>query len=107
MRTIYKYPFKISSRFTLGLPYGSNIISAGIQGSLPVLWAEVDPEQREITRHLAVIGTGHQLPENATFIATFQDPPFVWHLYELDQQRMTVCSFWFPTSSASWIAVAP
>lgn len=33
-----------------------------------------------------VYGTGHDIPEGASYLASCQQPPFVWHLYTIDKR---------------------
>lgn len=91
MRTIFKYPFEIEDEFRLELPFGAKFLSAEIQqngGGLgqPTMWAEVESDNTTSPRYFAIRGTGHALDfgRPAFFLATFQQGPFVWHLFELD-----------------------
>jgi hypothetical protein len=86
MKTIYKYPFPIEDTFTLGLPEGAQILKAACQGGQPCIWALVtpgDPLQSEVFH---IFGTGHPIHEDlldrVDFIDTFQQGPFVWHLFQ-------------------------
>lgn len=81
---IWKYPFEIADRFVLQLPQGARVLSVELQDEQPCLWAMVNAESTEELRRFALVGTGHLLPNGiSTYIATFQQPPFVWHLFEL------------------------
>ena len=81
---IWKYPFEITDLFDLLLPLGARVLSVGMQGEQPCLWAMVEPSNTPEARSFAVVGTGHPLPSGtATYLDTFQQPPFVWHLFEL------------------------
>lgn len=85
MKTIYKYPlqnFSLNGEGVLALPRGAKIISAGRQGSIQCIWALVDTELPLEPRQLCVICTGQNIPNNLAHIASWQDPPFVWHLFE-------------------------
>lgn len=82
MKTVFKYPIPISSRFILDLPRGATILTAQDQGGNAQLWAEVEPEAPKVTRYLSIVGTGHEVLGNSKYICTFQQEPFVWHLYE-------------------------
>jgi hypothetical protein len=88
MTTIYKYPFPIVPSFTLSLPRGHRILSAEMQGDQPCLWALVDPAAPKVTENFRLVCTGHPIPEfdNGVplgHVATFQMPPFVWHLFRV------------------------
>lgn len=85
MRTIYKYPLGITDEFWLSLPKDAEILHIGVQEGMPMLWAIVDPEAVWDSRRLLVVGTGHLLPDGAsklTHVSTFQEGPFVWHVFE-------------------------
>lgn len=48
-------------------------------------WAEHDPGAPEVKRSFQVFGTGHPLPEGATWVGTCPRTQLglVWHLYEV------------------------
>jgi hypothetical protein len=97
VKTIYKYPFRISNGFALDLPEGAKILTVQVQDSIPCLWAEVEvhdpgksigqfsqePYQIE-RRSFRIFGTGHQIPPllNLEYIGTVQINGLVWHIYE-------------------------
>lgn len=88
MRTIWKYEFPITDRFTLELPYQHKILAAFVQRPndgpgkrTACLWVEVDPDNLTIPTKFTVVGTGDPVPEGYEWVATFQDNPFIWHLY--------------------------
>ena len=80
--TIWKYPFAIDDEFDLSLPFGARILMVEVQGGGPCLWALVDAENAEEVRRFSIVGTGHPAPARG-YIDTFQQPPFVWHLFEI------------------------
>jgi len=84
---IYKYPIPVQERFTLDLPDDSHILTVQVQDGRPMAWAWVDPNAKVYPRHFAIIGTGQDIPEdviNASYVGTFQMPPYVWHLFEVE-----------------------
>ena len=84
MQTIYKYPFEVKNEFTLAMPEGAQVLTVQLQGETPCIWAMVDHDTPMIERTFAVFGTGHPLPKKKSmYISTFQQPPFVWHLFEV------------------------
>lgn len=86
MRTIWKYP--IGESFTLSMPTGARVVHAERQGQTLCLWAEVETTAAPAERTFEVVGTGHPIPAGAVHVHTWQDPPYVWHLYEvLAEQR--------------------
>lgn len=85
MRTIYKYPFEIGQGgdASIQMPEGATIRRVVVQHDTPTIWAEVDTGAKLVVRNLRVYGTGHPIPAGAVYVGTWDDKPFVWHLYEL------------------------
>ncbi len=82
-QSVFKYPFQIENSFDLKLPKGAKILSAQIQDHVPCLWALVNIAGPREVRKFRLYGTGHPISENnLEHVATFQMPPFVWHLFE-------------------------
>jgi hypothetical protein len=92
MLTIYKYPFQIADRFELTLPTDRKVLHADVQpGTGPCLWVMVNPHSAEEVVTFHVFGTGMEIdPEEVgknEFVSTFQQPPFVWHLFRKITER--------------------
>lgn len=83
-KTIWKFPFQIIDGFQLEMPKGSHIVLVEPQEEQPCIWAEVDSEAPMELRTFLLFGTGHAVVNSdfASHVASFQQPPFVWHLYE-------------------------
>jgi len=90
MRTVWKFPVDMltldaEDRAEVVLPKGARIIHADHQAmtgeAIVMLWAEVEPTGEEERRAVWVIGTGGQVPDGAEHVVTYQQPPFVWHVY--------------------------
>lgn len=80
---IFKYPVEIGE-FSHQMPVGAKILTAALQNGEPQMWAIVDKSQPVEERKFQVIGTGHEFDlSDKRFISTFQQGPFVWHLFEL------------------------
>ena len=81
---IYKYPFKVVPSFSLKMEAPAEILHVEAQGGTPCMWVRVYPHCGEfITRRFHLFGTGdHFNPVNLSHVATFQQPPFVWHVFE-------------------------
>lgn len=88
-KTIYKYPVQLGSN-TLQMPLHSQILTAQLQYGVITIWAIVDEsEMTKEDRNVVVFGTGHPLPVKADvkyWIATVQQDPYVWHLFEFARQ---------------------
>ena len=83
MKTIWKYPLDLlDGQQVLKMPKGAKILSIDIQGGLPTLWAEVDPEANPEARYFQVHGTGHPISNGSAFVGSAVGVPFVWHIYE-------------------------
>lgn len=87
MKTVWKFPFTLQDNVTIRMPAQARILHAEVQGETPCLWALVDPGGPADIRHFRIIGTGHPIPdvdmEQLSFVTTFQQAPFVWHLFEV------------------------
>lgn len=65
------------------MPIGAKILSVQSQRERGMIWALVDPNAEDEPRHFAIVGTDETFDEtDMTYIGTFQDSPFVWHLFE-------------------------
>ena len=85
------------------MPVTSHIVKVDMQKDKPCIWAIVNIDSPLKDRRFAVFGTGHRIPggplmigtnrkdvevqqSNGTklrYIDTIQQPPFVWHLFEV------------------------
>lgn len=85
-KTIWKFPLPLMDFPAVTMPANAEILAAQMQGSAPCLWALVDPDAPMETRLFAIVGTGHPATDRVLFenyIATVQDGPFVWHIFEV------------------------
>lgn len=82
MRTIYKYPIKITGVQEIRLPLG-RVLHVGLDPTgQPCIWAEVDTDCSPIVMPVYIVGTGNPMPEHPTdHIGSFVMGPFVWHVY--------------------------
>jgi len=81
MKTIHKY--EVFDALGLMLPCDAKVLTVQMQGDTPVMWVELTPQFGVMQRQFRVYGTGQQIPDDAEYLATWQQPPFVWHLYEV------------------------
>lgn len=65
------------------MPRGAQIIRVAEQGLNTCLWAIVDPAAPLETREFQVFRTGGALPLDAIYVGTWDEHPFVWHLFEI------------------------
>lgn len=82
-KTIYKYHVNMGP-FIQALPKGAEVLCAQMQNGNPHIWVLLDPDAEKEERMFTIIGTGEQgAPPKSQYIGTLQDPPFVWHLFEI------------------------
>lgn len=79
----YKLPFIINEIFQINLPEDAGILSFQFQNDNPFIWAIIDKQKAIISQEFLIMGTGHDFPEDfiGKFVGTWQDNPFVWHLF--------------------------
>ncbi len=84
MSTVYKYPFQVDDDVRIDMPIGAEILLIETQNGVPTIWAQVNPKATYVTRRFRVVGTGHPFEsDRVKHVGSFQQPPFVWHLYEV------------------------
>jgi hypothetical protein len=85
--TIYKYEFAIDDRVTISLPKSHRILKVEKQYNQDpgraCLWVLVDTESRMEENAFRIYGTGHPIDrmDIQDHVATWQAPPFVWHMF--------------------------
>ncbi len=86
MKSIWKYPLELIDVQLIGMPKDAEILAAQMQNGVACLWALVTPDAPKHLRAIEIHGTGNPFDEHVgvsrKFIATFQQPPFVWHVFE-------------------------
>ncbi len=88
-RQVWKFPVEFSARFSLPLPKGAEVLHFDMQGTMPTLWALVDPEAEIAPRDFFLRGTGHDIPSPEDLplkhIGTCLEDGgrLVWHLFEV------------------------
>ena len=85
MRTLWKFPVTglHGEPVVLEMPRGATVVRFAMQCGQPTLWAEVDPDQECERREFAVLGTGHPIADGAAYVGSWEQGPFVWHLYDM------------------------
>lgn len=87
MLKIFKYqvPFADEGSFSLDLPEGAKILTVQTQREQPQIWALVDPDKPAETRNFLSFATGSPIRENIenlSYIGTYQERTYVWHIFE-------------------------
>jgi len=83
MKTIYKYPIKITDQQDIIMPQGAEVIQAGLdpQGT-PCVWAMVDTRNEPEPMSILVYGTGNpMLFDPLRHVGSFVRGPYVWHVF--------------------------
>jgi hypothetical protein len=85
MKTIWKFTLALTDSQRIEMPEETEILTVQLQGETIQLWAVVDlhePAKTEM-RTFEIHGTGNPISDGMReYIGTFQQPPFVWHVFE-------------------------
>ena len=79
-RTVWKY--NISQSLLLDIPKHAKALAVQIQNDEICIWFEVDMSEETERREFVIHATGDIIDERERYIATVQDCPWVWHVYE-------------------------
>ncbi len=60
-KIIWKFPLESTGNQTILMPIGAKILHIETQGTLPCIWALVDPKKQKEPRHIEIYGTGHEI----------------------------------------------
>lgn len=82
MKTIWKFPIRLTDEQLVTMPRDSAALSCQMQDGQLCLWAFVESDAPMETRTVRIVGTGHPLDEGGEqFIDTVQDGRLVWHVF--------------------------
>ncbi len=85
MKTIWKFPMP-APRCVIDMPAGAQVIRVSRQPPSNIcIWAIVESDNATEKRLFAAVGTGHAIPLDGRYLGTWDDGPFVWHLFEPSQ----------------------
>lgn len=90
---IFKYPIPNESEeviFSLEIPEGSDILRVGLDPQEQAcIWCLVSEQLDAERRYFRVVATGEQIVsmKNKRYIGTWNEGPFVWHLFELFKEE--------------------
>jgi hypothetical protein len=82
MQTIWKYPVPLTDTFTLNMPREATPLHVDTQRGDPCLWVLADTTAPNEERRFHLVGTGQEVPRDTFYVGTFQQGPFVWHVWE-------------------------
>lgn len=86
MKSVWKYPIKITDEQQIEMPQGARILSSDMQGDQLCLWVLVDKGVPNAMRTIRIHGTGHAIQDagQLAFIDTVQmaGGRLIWHVFE-------------------------
>jgi hypothetical protein len=84
MKTVWKFPIALEARQQIRLPAGAEILNVQVQRDVPQLWVLVDTERPGVLREFMLVGTGHEIESDGTYLGTFLNRAgdLVLHLFE-------------------------
>jgi hypothetical protein len=80
---IHKYPIN-ARQYTINCRHGAKILSVGVQGEIPMIWAMVNPANPPSPIRVIMMLTGEDMPEgNWDFLGTvlLEGGNYVLHVY--------------------------
>lgn len=89
MRSIWKFPLDAAE---VAMPEGAIIVhfamgaARGITApawGVPTVWALVDSDNPPEQRRFQTFGTGNPIPRGARHVGTYNDGPFIAHVFEM------------------------
>lgn len=83
MKTIYKYPLKVTDTQIMEIPAFSTMLTVQTQYKQPCLWVEVETDHVNEKVQIFTYGTGQEIKEQGIkYIGTYQPyPGLVYHVY--------------------------
>ena len=65
---------------------GAELLAARDQNEQLCVWFKCDPNAPRTKRRIAVVGTGHRVPDRARYVGTglLQGGALVFHVFEMD-----------------------
>ncbi len=85
MKTVWKKVLAKTDEQVIKLPSGSKILDVQVQDNNWCLWFLCNPAAPLEERRIFIHGTGHEVDSRTfSYIGTFQDGAYVWHVFEGD-----------------------
>lgn len=81
--TVWKYQVPFHTFTVHYIPGMVKPLTVQYQDGVPCLWVEVRHQAESAEHRFRWFGTGHPIPDDALYVGTLQEGPFVWHLYEV------------------------
>lgn len=85
MKTIHKFVIdpQDDEPVVVELPINHQILYVDAQFDQVCMWVQLNPALQLQPHLFKIFGTGHWVPDHATYIGSTQISPFVWHLYKV------------------------
>lgn len=84
---IHKFPLPLNHGGLHMIPLHpeARVVAVHPQNDVPTIWVltpDPDPDTTRL-REFQIVGTGHEVPEDATYCGTSVHEFFVWHVFEV------------------------
>ncbi len=81
-RKIHKFPIsRTADKFDIQIDPGFRFVRLQFQKDVLCMWAEIDASKVRQAMKFEFFGTGMAISESGQYLATYDDGPFVKHLY--------------------------
>lgn len=85
-KAVWKFPLNTDrgTALDIKMPRNAKPLCVQMQKGVATIWCEIEVGEEFVTRSFEVVGTGWEFSADAAleYVGTWQDGPFVWHLYE-------------------------
>lgn len=84
-QVIWKFEIELSTSVILWMPQDAHILTVQEQSDKLMIWALCDPSAKLEERVFNIVGTGDPFEfssDTMRYIATVQQWPYVWHIFE-------------------------
>lgn len=83
-RRVYKYPIPGAGfQFSQHLPEGAQFLRVAMQNDTQQMWFLIPDGAKPVERKFRLYGTGQDVQPGAKWLYTYDNGPFVLHLFEL------------------------
>lgn len=82
-KRVYKYPIPNNKHFMLSIPSNSQFLRVAMQNDMHQVWFIVDVDSPPVERKFRLYGTGQDIQPGANWLFTYDNGPFVLHLFEV------------------------
>jgi len=84
MKTIWKVALTQMGTQDVRVPEGAEFLCAREQNEKACVWFRCDPNHEKKLRRIAVVGTGHEAPDDGRYLGTamLMDGSLVLHVFE-------------------------